>query len=80
VGTLKEKLGEFSEDKTIGKDHLIAKMSYNIASTKGNQKRSNLSFASKFCAYADLYLNGNKNRYSKYDNVVSRIFVNSMCN
>lgn len=71
VVTLKKELGKFSKGKTIGKDHLIAKMSINIASTKGNQKRSNLSFASKFCAYADLYLNGNKNRYSKYDNVVS---------
>lgn len=71
VNALKEKLDKVAEDKTIDEDHLIAKMSKNITSTKSNQERSNLSFASKFCAYADLYLNGNNNRYSKYDNVVS---------
>lgn len=71
VETLKKKLDKVNGDGTIDEDHLIAKMSMDITSTKRNQKRSNLSFASKFCAYADFYLNGKNNRYSKYDNVVS---------
>ena len=44
VETLKEKLDKVNENGTIDEDHLIAKMSMDITSTKRNQKRSNLSF------------------------------------
>ncbi len=50
--------------------HLIGLMSVELAAAGKETLRSNLSFASKFCAYASLYL-GTKIEYSKYDNVVA---------
>ena len=54
------------------KTNLIVMMSQPIpAKNKGNSMRINLSFATKFCAYAAKYLKANV-EYSKYDNVVSK--------
>lgn len=61
---------ELNKDFHINpKEHLIGLMSEEMDAKKKN-KRSNLSFASKFCAYASLCL-GTKLEYSKYDNVVA---------
>ncbi len=50
--------------------HLIGHMSREISAENKSVNRSNLSFASKFCAYASKYLKCGK-EYSKYDNVVA---------
>ena len=61
---------ELNKDFYINpKEHLIGLMSEEMDAKKKN-KRSNLSFASKFCAYASICL-GTKLEYSKYDNVVA---------
>ena len=61
---------ELNKDFHINpKEHLIGLMSEEMDAKKKN-KRSNLSFASKFCAYASICL-GTKLEYSKYDNVVA---------
>lgn len=52
------------------KQHLIGLMSDEMAAKKSGTKRSNLSFASKFCSYASIYLK-TELEYSKYDNVVA---------
>ncbi len=52
-------------------EHLIAKISHPLkARGKKKNERYNLSFATKFCAYAAKYFKTN-NQYSKYDNVVA---------
>ena len=52
------------------KEHLIGLMSVDLEAKKRGTVRSNLSFASKFCSYASIYLRTNL-EYSKYDNVVA---------
>ncbi len=51
-------------------DHLIGLLSCELPAKNKSGNRSNLSFASKFCAYASQYLECGK-EYSKYDNVVA---------
>lgn len=51
-------------------NHLIATMCQELPMKGKEGKRSNLSFASKFCSYAAKFL-GCKLQYSKYDNVVA---------
>lgn len=67
----KELIKDFRKDP---KQHLIGLMSVEM-DCKGKKKagitRSNLSFASKFCTYASLYLKIKAFEYSKYDNVVA---------
>lgn len=61
---------ELNKDFLVNpKQQLIGLMSVEMDAKKKN-KRSNLSFASKFCAYASLCL-GTGVEYSKYDNVVA---------
>ena len=50
--------------------HLIRILTKETPSTKKGEYRTNLSFASKFCANASRFLKGDF-EYSKYDNVVS---------
>lgn len=52
-------------------NHLIFKMCVDLPAKGKNGMRSNLSFASKFCAYASRCLKTHF-EYSKYDNVVSK--------
>lgn len=62
---------ELEKDFRINpKDHLIGLMSIEMNAKKKGTKRSNLSFASKFCSYASIFLK-TKIEYSKYDNVVA---------
>lgn len=70
VGLLKNKLNADIVSGSIGLGSLIEVLSRAIPAVKGGM-RSNLSFASKFCAYADLYLNKRNDLYSKYDTVVA---------
>lgn len=51
-------------------NHLIALLTNKTISKKDGKVRFNISFATKFCAYASIFLNS-KIQYSKYDNVVS---------
>lgn len=51
-------------------NHLISLLTAKTVSKKGGKPRYNISFATKFCAYASLFLKAN-NKYSKYDNIVS---------
>ena len=67
VSELKRELNkDFSSNP---KKHLIGLMSVEMPA-KGRGNRSNLSFASKFCSYASIYLR-TELEYSKYDNVVA---------
>lgn len=77
VGLLKNKLNSdiASGSIILGKGSLIEVLSRDIPAIKGGM-RSNLSFASKFCAYADLHLNKHNDRYSKYDTVVAGYLKN----
>ncbi len=50
--------------------HLIALLTAKTIAKKDGGARYNISFATKFCAYAAIYLNS-KIKYSKYDNIVS---------
>lgn len=62
---------ELNKDFTKNpKKHLIGLMSVEMAAKKKETTRSNLSFASKFCAYASICLKA-QSEYSKYDNVVA---------
>ncbi len=68
VVSLKKELEKnFLEDPD---NHLIATMCQELPMKEKEGKRSNLSFASKFCSYAAKFL-GCKTLYSKYDNVVA---------
>ena len=49
--------------------HLISILTDKVEAEKGGY-RYNLSFATKFCAYASIFLN-TEVKYAKYDNVVS---------
>lgn len=68
VDELIEKLNEPFDSNNSG--HLIAQISKGIPAKKKDGLRYNISFATKFCAYASIAL-GATERYSKYDNVVS---------
>lgn len=57
--------------KASDKNHLISLLTKGIPDKKGGE-RCNLSFATKFCAYASIFLKA-KIEYSKYDNVVSSV-------
>lgn len=62
---------ELNRDFRINpKEHLIGLMSVDLEAKKRGTVRSNLSFASKFCSYASLFLK-TQLEYSKYDNVVA---------
>lgn len=50
--------------------HLNALLTTKTISKKDGKVRFNISFATKFCAYAHIFLNS-KIQYSKYDNIVS---------
>lgn len=63
-------LDKVNADGTVLPASLIIEMSNGIKASGKEGFWRNLSFASKFFAYADLNLN-NKTRYSKYDNIVS---------
>ena len=52
------------------KEHILGLMSEEMEAKKKGTNRSNLSFASKFCSYASIFLK-TKIEYSKYDNVVA---------
>lgn len=52
------------------KSHIISLLSINTKAKKGDGDRYNISFATKFCAYASSYLE-TEIKYSKYDNIVS---------
>ena len=66
VDSLKNEL----KNSSIDTNHLIGLMSVDLPANGKSGLRSNLSFASKFCAYASIAL-GCGDLYSKYDNVVS---------
>lgn len=51
-------------------NHLISLLTAKTISKRGGKPRYNISFATKLCAYASLFLKAN-NKYSKYDNIVS---------
>lgn len=51
-------------------DHLISILTGEIDAKKQDQKRFNLSFATKFCSYASFFLTA-KATYSIYDSIVS---------
>lgn len=51
-------------------NHLISLLTKSIPARGKSGERYNLSFASKFCSYASIYLE-TEVQYSKYDNVVS---------
>ncbi len=51
-------------------DHIISLLTVRTPAKKGGGARYNISFATKFCAYAAIYLNS-QIKYSKYDNIVS---------
>ena len=62
---------ELNKEYSINvEDHLISLLTKSIPAKGKNGERYNLSFASKFCSYASIYL-GTEVQYSKYDNVVS---------
>ena len=53
-------------------DHLICLLTGGMVSKKDKNHRYNISFATKFCAYAAMFLGSEvKKRYSKYDRVVA---------
>lgn len=56
--------------KPLNHNHLIALLTTKTISKKDGKIRFNISFATKFCAYASIFLNS-KIQYSKYDNIVS---------
>lgn len=56
--------------KPSNHNHLIALLSTKTFSKKDGKVKFNISFATKFCAYASVFLNS-KIQYSKYDNIVS---------
>lgn len=51
-------------------EHIISLLTAKTISKKDGKVRFNISFATKFCAYASIFLNS-KIQYSKYDNIVS---------
>lgn len=66
IEDLKKKL----EDTNLNKDHLLFKIADAIMDENNSKRRFNLSFASKFCAYASKRILGEV-KYLKYDNIVS---------
>lgn len=67
-------------------EHLISLLTKKTIAKKDNVPRYNLSFATKFCAYASIFLNANI-KYSKYDNIVSdalpkyvKVYLNKIVN
>lgn len=50
--------------------HIISLLTAKTTAKKDGGPRYNISFATKFCAYAAIFLNS-KIKYSKYDNIVS---------
>lgn len=68
VKELKEELNK--DFRVDPKNHLIGLMCQELPAKGKESTRSNLSFASKFCAYASLNFKSSI-EYSKYDNVVT---------
>ncbi|WP_322962702.1 hypothetical protein RRG39_01785 [Mycoplasmopsis cynos] len=66
IKDLKKKI----EDTNLNKDHLLFKIADAIMDENNSKRRFNLSFASKFCAYASKRISGEV-KYPKYDNIVS---------
>ena len=71
VEDLKKELNKIKANGEIEKNHLLVTLSKELEAKNKSGKRSNFSFATKFCSYADLYLNNENDRYSKYDKVMS---------
>ncbi|WP_117275240.1 hypothetical protein [Mycoplasmopsis edwardii] len=65
----KEQLEKELKNDVLNENHILFKIA-DAVSGKDNKKRFNLSFASKFCAYASKIILG-KVKYPKYDSVVS---------